>query len=247
VRLPLALLAAAMLAGCSEHMPVAESRPPAEDAPDDCVEQFVQEFEVATPDVPPQDHGSACFDTTPPEGPPKFPSTSRKVRLEYDRGDYFVVQETVSWWLGDPDLARGCGTIPRLKRERVVERVQGGVKESLVTEDGETKRSADTGRQYGGRIHLGSGPGWMPTAVLVSPENLASEVLREETPYGTCLRATASLGTICSLEQGRNCRSYKTMLPIEIRVPNAAGGGTQVGKTTSLERITPNKSEWVLQ
>jgi hypothetical protein len=248
VRPAFAILALASLAACGDApMPTVEERPGATESPEDCVDQFVQVYEESTPDVPPQDVNNMCFDSTPPAGPPRFPSRSRKVTLEYDNGDYYIVQESVSWWLGDPDLSRGCGTTPRLKHERIVEVRQGGVRESSKTEDGETKRSAQTGDQYGSGIHKGSGPGWMATTQLNMANNPVSEVLREESPFGTCLRATVVNSTICSLEQGRSCNSYKTMLPIEVRVPNALGGGTQVGRTTSLERVRPDRSGWVLR
>jgi hypothetical protein len=248
VKKPLALLLLASLTACGDSQtPVVEARPVAEASAENCVDRFVQEFEESTPDVPAQDVRNACFDTTPPDGLPKFPSSSRKVRLEYDRGDYFVVQESVSWLVGDDfDAGRGC-IKPRLTRMRVVERVQGGVKESMVTEDGETKRSADTGKQYGGRILMESGTGWMPTHTLVSPDSPVSDVVREESPYGTCLRALVGSSTICSLEQGHSCKSANVMLPIEIRIPNANGGGTQVGRTTSLDRAAPDRSAWVVR
>jgi hypothetical protein len=144
------------------------------------------------------------------------------------------------------DVAREC-YIARLSRRRIVARKVSGEKESMETEDGETRRSADTGDQYGSGIHLGSGPGWMPTHTLSTPDNLVSEVVRESSPFGTCLRAQALNSSMCSLEQGGRCRSYREMLPSDILVPVALGGGTQRGRTTSLERVAPDRTQWVVR
>lgn len=240
------MLALATLTACSDEAPTQAAAPPAPTpasaAPGGCVETFVQRYEEAAADAAPADAQNICFEGSP-EGPPRYPTRSLAIRLDYDRGDYFVVQESADWaYDEEPDAARGC-VVARLERTTVVKRVQGGVIESAMTRKGETLRSSTTGDQYGSRIRLGSGPVELP---LVAP-NPATELLREESPYGTCLRAhtVPMKSSSCTLEQPRECKSAKVMLPIEMRFPNAQGG-TQVGRTTSLERVAANKSEWVL-
>ena len=239
------LLAITTLTACSGEAPTqASATASADAAPGNCIETFVQRYEEAAADAAPAEAQNICFEGSPPEGPPRYPTRSLSIRLEYDRGDHFVVQESADWAYGEePDVARGC-VIARLERTTVVERVQGGVTESAMTRRGETLRSAATGEQYGSRIRLGSGPGELPGTLVPNP---ATELLREESPYGTCLRAhtVPMKSSSCTLEQPRECKSGKVLLPIEMRFPNAQGG-TQVGRTTSLERVAPNKSEWVV-
>jgi hypothetical protein len=240
-------LALAALTACSGEAPPAAAAPvvPADSPAGNCIETFVQRYEEAAADAAPADAQSICFEGSSPEGPPKYPTRSLSIRLDYDRGDYFVVQESADWAYDDePDVARGC-VVARIEHTTVVKRVQGGVTESAMTRKGETLRSAVTGEQYGSRIRLGSGPGELPTSLV--PLNPATQLLREDSPYGTCLRAiTAPLkSSSCTLEQPRECKSAQVMLPIEMRFPNAQGG-TQVGRTTSLERVAADKSEWVV-
>jgi hypothetical protein len=243
VRTAAFILAFTTLTACSGEAPPQASAAPADAPPENCIETFVQRYEEAAADAAPAEAQNICFEGSSPEGPPKYPTRSLTIRLDYDRGDYFVVQESADWaYDEEPDVARGC-VVARLERTTVIERVQGGVRESAMTKKGETLRSAVTGEQYGSRIRLGSGPAELP---LVAP-NPATELLREESPYGTCLRAhtVPMKSSSCTLEQPRECKSAKVMLPIEMRFPNAQGG-TQVGRTTSLERVAANKSEWVV-
>jgi hypothetical protein len=243
--LMLALAALTALTACSDEAPTQAAAPPAPAEPGDCVETFVQRYEESAADAAPVDAQNICFEGSTAEGPPRYPTRSLTIRLEYDRGDHFVVQESADWAFGEePDVARGC-VVARLERTTVVERVVGGVKESAMTRRGETLRSAATGEQYGSRIRLGSGPGELPNMIV--PQNPATELLREESPYGTCLRAhtVPMKSSSCTLEQPRECKSGQVMLPIEMRFPNAQGG-TQVGRTTSLERVAANQSEWVV-
>ncbi len=230
----------AALAACSRDPVTAQTAPEA--APvNGCLEQFVQEFTEVPAQEPPPPPAGICFDT-PAGGPPKYPARERKVRLEYDRGDYFAVQESATWTFGEePDLARNC-IVAKLERQKVVLIVQDGRKESTLTRDGTTQRSADTGESYGSRIAFGGGPSQLPT--VAAP---AADMIREDSPYGTCLRSSGVMpGTsLCSVEQPLECNSRHQILPIEIRFPDAQGG-TQIGRTTSLVRGPVDHAGWVL-
>jgi len=242
VRAAAAICVIAALTGCSRDVPPPVAAQSQAAPVEGCVDRFVQEYEETAAAATPADTQNICFEGSSPEGPPKYPTRSLSIRLAYDRGDYFAKQESADWMYDEePDVARGC-IIARLKRTTVVKRVQGGVTESAMTRDGETLSSAATGEQYGSRIRLGTGPGEMPSAASINP---ATELLREESPYGVCLRAMVVNSSMCTLEQPRECKSSQVMLPIEIRFPNAQGG-TQVGRTTSLERVAANRSEWVM-
>lgn len=240
------MFALAALTACAREQPPPAAAAPAAATPENCIDRFVQRYEESAADAAPVDARNICFEGTSAEGPPKYPTRSLSVRLEYDRGDYFAVQESADWaYDEEPDAARGC-VIARLERTTVVKRVQGDVTESAMTRNGETLRSAATGEQYGSRIRLGSGPGELPDLANLGRQP-STELMREESPYGTCLRAVIvpMKSSSCTLEQPRECKSSQVMLPIEMRFPNAQGG-TQVGRTTSLERVAADKSEWVL-
>lgn len=231
---------AALLAACSREQVSPGPAPQAAISQEGCIEQFVQEYEDRTEDAAPPPASGICFDGTPAEGPPKFPTSTRRVRLEYDRGDYFAVQERAVWTLSnEPDLQRHC-VVATLERSKVVKLVQGGKTESTLTRGGNTLRSADTQEQYGSTIDLGAGPTEMPPA-----GNTAATFVREDSPYGACLRGASPGTSMCSLEQPRACKSAKVILPIDMSFPNAVGG-TQVGRTTSLERARVDKATWVL-
>lgn len=240
------MLSLAALTACSDEAPTQASVPPADTTPENCVDRFVQRYEETAADAASTTAQNVCFEGTSSEGPPKYPTRSLSIRLEYDRGDYFAVQESAVWaYDEEPDIARGC-VIARLERTTIVERDVGGVKVSAMTRKGETLRSAATGEQYGSRIRLGSGPGELPSLTNLAPQP-ATELLREDSPYGTCLRAITvpMRSSSCTLEQPRECKSSQVMLPIDMRFPNAQGG-IQVGRTTSLERAAANPSQWVM-
>jgi len=241
------MLALAALTACTGEAPTSAPPAAADAAPGNCVDTFVQRYEEAAADAAPVNAQNICFEGSSSDGPPKYPTRSLSIRLDYDRGDYFVVQESADWaYDEEPDAARGC-VVARLERTTVVERVLGNVKVSAMTRKGETLRSAATGEQYGSRIRLGSGPGALPNLPSLALQTPATELLREDSPFGTCLRAISApmKSSSCTLEQPRECKSSQVMLPIDMRFPNAQGG-MQVGRTTSLERVAANKSEWVV-
>ena len=236
----LSLAAVAALAACARGPEAPAVTEVASTSADGCIDHFVQVFESGAVDVPVPPEG-LCYDNASADGPPRFPSMFTRVRLEYDGGDYYAVQERASWLMQDgPDMARGC-MVALLRKSKVIKRVVGGVTESSATDDGETLRSVDTGEQYGGRIDLGAGP-----VEMVGAAGPAGALVREQSPFGNCLRGVTANSSLCSLEQPRRCRSSQIIMPIEIRIPNALGGGTQIGRTTSFEHAAIDKSTWEL-
>lgn len=237
----------ALLGACSDSEP-APARPGADAKPDaakaaqpDCIDEFVQEFTEVADDPPRETPAGLCFAKgSPAEGPPKFPASSRKVRVEYEHGDYFVTQESASWTFDEADTAGGC-MVAKLVKTKIVAISDGGKKESVRIQDGKTERSSETGDQYRSAIALGSGfsdgaavPGY--------------SVSRESTAFGhDCSRATqdATHTSMCSFVQPHTCRSVRVMLPAEIRTPNATHG-VQVGRTTRFTTGGVDKSTWVL-
>ena len=197
-----------------------------------CIDEFVQEYEEIAQDPPRETPAGICFtERSPPEGPPKYPAMGRKVRIEYQRGDYFVTQEAASWTFDEPDLARRC-QVAKLVKVRIVAISEGGRGESVRIEDGRTQRSSETGDEYRSAIALGSS---------LSDQDVVPgyRISRESTSFGReCTRATSVAGidtSTCSFVQPRTCRSVKVMLPAEMRFPNVTGG-VQVGRTTSFQR-----------
>lgn len=218
------------MSGCAGEVDgaTATAAPAARPEPAGCIEEFVQEFAASAEDPPRDTPAGVCW-RDDPEGPPKFPAMSRKIRIEYQRGDYYVVQDTASWTFDEPDLQRQCH-VAKMVRTRVVERVEGETRESVHVEEGEIKRSIVTGEQYGSSIALGS-----PLTEEVEAPGL--RISRESTPHAIdCIRAV-QLGlhhaSICAFAQPRRCASTRVLLPAEIRTPNATGG-VQVGRTTRL-------------
>jgi len=207
-----------------------------------CIDEFVQEFSEVAEDPPRPTLPGLCFaKNSPPEGPPKFPAMSRKIRIEYERGDYFVTQEAASWTIDEPATPGDC-MVARLVKTRIVAISEGDKSESVQIEDGKVLRSADTGDQYRSAIALGSSPSDMDAVP-------GFRISRESTAFGhDCTRATQEGGfnsSTCSFVQPHRCRSVKKMLPAEIRTPNATGG-VQVGRTTSFTTGGVDKSSWVL-
>jgi hypothetical protein len=244
VRIVTAVSLCALLAACSESGSSSARANPSE-RPDQsgCIDEFVQEFEEVAEDPPRETPPGLCFaENSPPEGPPRFMAMSRKVRLEYRRGDFFVTQDSASWSIDEPQVEGGC-LVARLVKIRVVAISEDGVSESVRIEDGRTQRSQDTGDQYRTRIRLGS---------TVSDQDVVPgyRISRESTPFGhDCTRATQEGGldsSTCSFVQPHTCRSVKVMLPAEQRTPNTSGG-VQVGRTTSFQSgAVVDKSTWVL-
>src|SRR4051794_2763570 len=120
VQIVAAVFFAAPLVACADDEPAsARSRSRVEHpAGSDCIDEFVQEFEEVAQDPPRETPPSLCFaEHSPADGPPKYPATSRKVRIEYQRGDYFVTQDRASWILDEPESAGGC-LVAKLVRTR---------------------------------------------------------------------------------------------------------------------------------
>ncbi len=233
----------ALLAACSDGGTAARAN--SDERPDQagCIDEFVQEFEETAEDPARETPTGICFaENSPPDGPPKFPAMSRKVRVEYQRGDYFVTQEAASWTFDEPDTARNC-MVARLVKVRTVAISEDGGGESVRIENGTTQRSPDTGDEYRASIRLGS---FVPGGDVVPGYRIS----RETTSFGPdCIRAAQEGGSnssTCSFEQPHRCRSVKVMLPAESRVPNASGG-VQVGRTTSFRSgAVVDRSSWVL-
>jgi len=210
--------------------------------PPGCIDEFMQEFEAVADDPPRENPEKMCW-RDDPEGPPKFPALSHKIRIEYQRGDYYAVQDSASWsFEEEPDLQRGC-LVAKMIRTRVIERVEGGVKESAHVEEGETRRSVVTGEQYGSSIALGS-------PVIEVAEAPGLRISRESTRHAIdCIRTVQTNmfnASICTFAQPRACQSTRVLMPAEIRTPNTTGG-TQVGSTTTLRvGAVTDKSSWAL-
>jgi hypothetical protein len=209
-----------------------------------CIDEFVQEVETVAEDPSREIPAGLCFaDHSPPEGPPKFPATSRKTRIEYERGDYFITQETATWgYAEEPDTARNC-LVAKLTRTTIIAIRDGDKHESVRIEGGKTQRSGETGDDYDTSLVLGSTPADQATVPGYS-------LAREATSFGVdCVRVSEQAGfksATCSVVQPHTCRSVKVMLPIEMRTPNTADG-MQVARTTQFYKgAVVNKSSWVL-
>lgn len=209
-----------------------------------CIDEFVQEYEEVAEHPPTESLGRLCFpEDSPPGGPPKYPDMSRKVRIEYRRGDYFITQDSASWGYEDePDLVRGC-LVPKLVKIRVVAISEDGSSESVRIEGGRTQRSSETGDPYRTRIRLGSPPSDRDDVP-------GFRITREATPFGReCTRVTQEGGfnsSICAFVQPHTCRSVKVMLPAEDRTLDTSGI-VLTGRTTSFETgAVVDKSTWVL-
>jgi len=238
------LFVAAMIVACSNDAPASaqsQGKAPTPAAPE-CIDEFAQEYEEVAEDPPRETPPNVCFsEQSPAEGPPKFPAMSRKVRLEYKHGDYFVTQDSASWSFGDADTARRC-IVAKLVKVRIVAISEGGKSQSVKIEDGQTLRSSDTGDQYRSSIHLGS---------TFSDKDVVPgyRMSLESTPFGhDCMRATPEGAThisTCSFVQPHTCRSVRYMLPAEMRIPSNSNG-VQVGRTTRLDVGAVDPSTWVL-
>jgi len=233
-----------MVTACSDEAPASSGSHANDTAPaaSGCIDEFAQEYEEVAEDPPRETPAGICFsEQAPANGPPKFPAMSRKVRLEYKHGDYFVTQESASWTFEETDAARGC-LVAKLERTRIVAISEGGKGESVKIQDGRTQRSTDTGDQYRSSIRMGSS---FSDKAVVPGYRMALE----STSFGhDCMRATQEGGfnsSTCSFVQPHTCRSVKYMLPAEMRFPNASGG-VQVGRTTSFATGAVDPSTWVL-
>lgn len=238
------LFVGALVSACSNDTPASTSPEAKTAAPvaAGCIEEFAQEYEEVAEDPPRETPAGICFsEQSPADGPPKFPAMSRKVRIEYKHGDYFVTQESASWTFDETDAARGC-VVAKLVRTRIVAISEGGKAESVRIQDGKTERSVDTGDQYRSSIALGS---------TFSDQEVVRgyRMSRESTPFGhDCMRATQEGGfnsSTCSFVQPHTCRSVKKMLPAEMRFPNTSGG-VQVGRTTRFDVGAVDPTGWVL-
>ena len=247
------VLCGTVLAACSGKDPgvsAAAQAPSASAKPTDageCIDEFVQVFEQSTDQAAPASTENLCFDGADANGPPKFPSASRKITLEYRQGDYLATDERATWAIGDFDAKRRC-TVAVLMHTKIVARNKGGVKESTRLDNGKLARSSATGEDYGSSIPLGAGPSQM--MMMLAGQSAATESKQESTAFGVdCTRAGPAAGqnvTMCSVTQPRKCASTRVLLPIDIRGP-AATGGTQTGKTTAL-RVgkTVDPASWEL-
>jgi hypothetical protein len=246
VRISLAILCSSMLLACSDGdaaRDVGELNAGGGGMQPGCIDEFVQEYEEVAEDPPREVPANLCFaGDARPEGPPKFPASSRKVRIEYSRGDYFLTEESASWTFDEPDIARNC-IVAKLWKMKLVAMREGKKSESVKIADGKTLRSSETGESYKPGILLGS---------TISDQTAVPgyRISRETTPFGpACTRAVQEGGfktSTCSFVQPHTCRSVKVMLPVESRFPNTTGG-TQVGRTTEFHTgAVINKSLWVL-
>jgi hypothetical protein len=223
-----------LLAGCSGQDPApamaSEGAKPATALDDACIEEFAQVFEQTSDQPVPASAENLCFEGAGREGPPAFPTTSRRVSIEYKDGDYLATEESAQWSIGDFDAGRRCMTAV-LERTRITALRRGGERRSTRLQDGKLQRSEETGEDYGSAMLLGSGPG----AVPLPPDGTTSST--ESTPFGVdCTRvapANASGVSLCSVSMPRKCAATRVMLPIQIDVP-APTGGRQVGRTVSL-------------
>jgi hypothetical protein len=242
----IALSLFALLAGCSRGEPLTATSGANGNDPfaADCINEFVQEYAEVAEQPAGEIPAGLCFaEGSSPEGPPKYPTSSRHIRIEYRRGEYFATQDSASWTYDEePDIARGC-IVAKLVRTRIVAISEGGRVGSVHIEDGKLLRSSETGDDYSSSLGLGS---------AFSDRNVVPgyRMSVEATPFGLdCSRAVreGDVGTsICSFVQPHTCRSVRSMAPAELRLPNATGGA-QIGRTTRFQTgAVTDQSTWVL-
>lgn len=208
-----------------------------------CIEEFTQEFAETSDQPAPMPVENVCFDQAAAAGPPVYPASSRRVRVEYKNGDWFATQDSAHWTFGDFDAKRRCTTAV-LTRTKITAMRRGKQKDSARLIDGKLSRSADTGVDYGKSIPFGAGPG------VVSQESPGLTARDESTPFGVdCTRVKPATGAgmnLCTVNIPHSCGASRVLLPIDIQVPDPTGG-TRTGKTLSLRTgaiVDPNS--WVM-
>ena len=224
------VLIATLLAACSGGDAVAVTDKVAAAGGAPCIDEFTQEFEETSDAPAPMPAQNLCFDKAAAAGPPVYPASSRRVRVEYKNGDWFATQESAHWTFGDFDAKRQC-TTAILSKTKVTAVHRGKQKDSSRLIDGKLSRSADTGVDYGKSIPLGGGPG----VVAEDASGLNARV--ESTPFGVdCTRVKPATGpgmNLCTVNIPRTCPASRVMMPIDVQVPDPVGG-TRKGRTLSL-------------
>ena len=210
-----------------------------------CFEEFVQEFEA-------DDGGGVMRDVKPCNtgalgGPPPFPRSTVKIRIEYSGGDHFTEQVTRRWDLV-PD---GAGCIhAELRVDRVLHLRVGGLDESARQVQGRLERSRDNGRDHASLFLFGA------RAKSPPPGADAPDARVESTPWGLdCLRYQPPVlpgvppGTACWAVMARRCPAALWIAPIDLRTPlsptHSATQRTTALRTGALGQVV-DRSRWVL-
>ncbi len=201
-------------------------------------DSFVQEYEYT--DRFPMAEGFTPCAGSDLTGPQPFPEQRITVRIEYQRGDYFVAQEKRDWSFEPTDA--GCADIqPRLVREFSLR--EGRDEERAIVDPGGTRRTRD-GDSVGNSLIAGTAKARQPP-----PRQL------EETPFGVaCGRIDASVtpavppgGSLCKVYLPKRCKSELYMAPIEFS--GVLAGAPMRGRTTSLvigRDAGVDRSQWVM-
>ena len=210
-----------------------------------CADEFVQEFEL-------DDAGGMLRDVHPCNtgalgGPPSFPRSTVKIRIEYSGGEHFTEQVKRRWEL-EPD---GAGCVNAVLRvERTVHLRIDGRDESARESQGRIERSRDGGKNLAASVLYGA-RALSRTSVTNAPNTRI-----ESTPWGIdCLRyQPAALpgvpqGTACWALMAPRCPAAMWMAPIELRSPlSPTHSITQ--RTTALRTGARgelvDRSRWVL-
>jgi hypothetical protein len=194
--------------GCATGAALAQGAAP-------CFDEFVQELEV-------DDAGGMLRDVRPCNtgelgGPPPFPRSTVKIRIEYSGGDHYTEQVRRRWDVV-PD---GAGCVNAVLRvERLVHLRVGGRNESVRELQGRVERSRDSGAEHGSLFLEGA------IAKSRSPGANAPNTHVEGTPYGLdCVRyqppvlAGMPPGTACWVLTAPRCPAALWLAPIELRTP----------------------------
>jgi hypothetical protein len=194
--------------GCAGGAALAQGAAP-------CFDEFVQEVEV-------DDGGGMLRDVRPCNtgelgGPPAFPRSTVKIRIEYSGGDHYTEQVKRSWDLV-PD---GAGCVNAVLRvDRLVHLREGGRNQSARELQGRVQRSRDGGDDLGSLFLYGAGAKSPP------PGANAPNTRIESTTWGLdCVRYQPPAlpgmppGTVCWALVAPRCAAGLWLAPIELRTP----------------------------
>lgn len=211
-----------------------------------CFDEFVQEIDV-------DDAGGVMRDLRPCNadalgGPPEFPRSTVKIRIEYSGGDHYTEQITRRWDV-TPD---GAGCVNAVLRvERAVHLRIGGRIESARDVQGRIARSRDGGKDDASIFLYGARANSRPPSRADAPNTRI-----DSTPWGVdCVRyqppAMSGMppGTACWALLAPRCAAPLWLAPIELRTPlspaHAITQRTTALRTGAMGQVV-DRAHWVM-